>query len=196
MVFRSSQILFFIFGKITSWRKGLFSLASWFLLIFLLCPALSNASPTEYELKAIFIQRFAQFIEWPEGTFENNLSPFVITIVGESPLKQAFETLNIESFKKRKLVLKQIFVLNEDLRKSHIVFVSLSESYRIKEIFSLINGASGLTIGEFQGFAESGGMINLIPNDNRIGFEVNKKTASEVGIFISSKVLRLAKKVY
>jgi hypothetical protein len=154
------------------------------------------AAPTEYQLKAIFIERFSQFTTWPTRKFESGDSPFVILIIGDSPIKNAFESLGVDSLQNRKIILKRIFMLDENIRNSHIVFISASESYRLKEILTLVKGAGVLTIGEFQGFAEKGGIINLIPNDERIGFEVNRKVANMVGILISSKVLRLAKKVY
>jgi hypothetical protein len=190
------QILFPLFRARKLWRKvSHFFLGLFFIVIFLV-PSLGIASPTEYELKAIFIERFAQFTEWPPNKFENNLSPFIISIIGDSPLKQAFESLKVDSFQNRKLILKQIFVLDQSLQKSHIVFISASESYRLKEILSLLSGSKVLTIGEFEGFTESEGMINLISNNNKIGFEVNNRKAKEGKISISSKVLRLAKKVY
>jgi len=180
----------------TLWRKTSHLILSSFFIVIFLVPSLGIASPTEYELKAIFIERFAQFTEWPPNKFENNLSPFIISVIGDSPLKQAFESLKVDSFQNRKLILKQIFVLDQNLQKSHIVFISASESYRLKEILSLLSGSKVLIIGEFEGFAESGGMINLILNNNKIGFEVNNRRAKAGEIFISSKVLRLAKKVY
>jgi hypothetical protein len=154
------------------------------------------AAPTAYQLKAIFIKRFVQFVKWPSRKLESGDSPFVILIIGDSPIKKAFESLGIDSLQNRKVILKRIFMLDENIKNSHIVFISASESYRLKEILSLLKGADVLTIGGFQGFAKSGGGVNLILVNNKIRFEVNKEKVVEGGISISSRVLRLAKTVY
>jgi hypothetical protein len=45
----------------------------------------------EYPLKAIFLYNFASYIKWPDAVFANSQSPFVIGILGSSPID---ETLN------------------------------------------------------------------------------------------------------
>ncbi|HVV02776.1 MAG TPA: YfiR family protein, partial [Puia sp.] len=39
----------------------------------------------EYELKAIFLYNFAQFVEWPPAAFSNNEAPLVIGVIGKNP---------------------------------------------------------------------------------------------------------------
>jgi YfiR/HmsC-like len=52
-----------------------------------------------------------------------------------------------------------------------------------------------LTIGEVERGAPLAGMITLIPEDNRVQFEVNIGAAERIRLKISSKALRLAKRV-
>lgn len=59
----------------------------------------------------------------------------------------------------------------------------------------MLNSVSGrkvLTVGEFEGFAKRGGMINFIIVDNRIAFEINIDAARRAGLSISSQLLKLA----
>src|SRR5262245_54276953 len=53
----------------------------------LLVPAATRAqaNPQEYQLKAVFLFRFAQFAEWPEDTFMNDGTPLVIGVLGKDP---------------------------------------------------------------------------------------------------------------
>jgi len=41
--------------------------------------------PTEYQLKAVFLFNFTQFITWPNKSFDNEKDPFIIGILGENP---------------------------------------------------------------------------------------------------------------
>ena len=50
-----------------------------------------------------------------------------------------------------------------------------------------------LTVGESRGFASRGGVIGFFRDKTRIRFEINRNAAREVGVKISSRLLRLAK---
>jgi hypothetical protein len=50
-----------------------------------------------------------------------------------------------------------------------------------------------LTVGETEGFAVLGGIINLTVEDNKVHFEINRLAADRAGLKISSKLLRIAK---
>src|SRR5260370_17228193 len=47
-------------------------------------PAPTPTSP-EYQLKAVFLFNFAQFVEWPPTAFPEAKAPLVIGVLGEDP---------------------------------------------------------------------------------------------------------------
>ena len=50
-----------------------------------------------------------------------------------------------------------------------------------------------MTVGEAEGFAVKGGIINLTVEGNKVHFEVNRLAADRAGLRISSRLLSLAK---
>jgi len=50
-----------------------------------------------------------------------------------------------------------------------------------------------LTVGETDRFAQSGGVINFILEENKVRFEINSETAARARLKISSKLLALAR---
>jgi len=56
-----------------------------------------------------------------------------------------------------------------------------------------LKGSSTLTVGEAEGFAVLGGIINLTVEGNKVHFEVNRLAADRAGLRISSRLLSLAK---
>ena len=52
---------------------------------------------------------------------------------------------------------------------------------------------SVLLVGESSGFASRGGAINFYLDDGKVRFEVNPDVAKSSGIWISSRLLRLAR---
>jgi hypothetical protein len=53
-----------------------------------------------------------------------------------------------------------------------------------------------LTISSDPGFAENGGMIGLIKEDNKIAFQIDVDLAGRAGLKLSSKLLSLAQIVH
>src|ERR1700744_3915681 len=52
-------------------------------------------APLEYEVKAAFLFRFAQFVEWPAETFKEANDPFTYCTIGDDPFHGTLErTLN------------------------------------------------------------------------------------------------------
>jgi len=75
----------------------------------------------------------------------------------------------------------------------HMVFIPTTEKALANKIVKNLAGSSTLTVGETEGFAELGGVINLTVESNTVHFEVNQLAAQRAGLKISSKLLSLAK---
>jgi uncharacterized protein DUF4154 len=76
-----------------------------------------------------------------------------------------------------------------------MVFVPAIEKDQVTKIVGDLRGSSTLTVGETEGFAELGVIINLTVKENGVGFEINQLAAHRAGLKISSKLLSLAKLV-
>jgi hypothetical protein len=65
----------------------------------------------------------------------------------------------------------------------------------VKQILEGLRGSYALTVGDTKGFAEQGGMINFVLDNDRVQFEVSRKAVEQAGLKISSKLLSVAKLV-
>lgn len=152
-------------------------------------------APREGEVKAAFVYNFAKFVDWPPQAFADPSSPIIIGIVADDSFGDALDrAVEGKIVQGRKIVVKR-WSRDQSFPHCHILFISSTESNFLKEIFQKIKGSSVLTIGEADGFAQQGGMINLVLSDNKVRFEINQKNAESAGLNISSKLLTLAKTV-
>ena len=131
-------------------------------------------------------------MEWPTEAFSDARSPLILGILGEDPFGAALETIRGKVVKGRTLVIKQ-FLQVEDLQKCHILFISSSERDRLTHVLALAGTPNVLTVGDMDGFAGHGGVINLVKTGNKIKFEINMDAARAAGLKISSKLLKLAR---
>ncbi len=147
----------------------------------------------EYQIKAAFLFHFAQFVEWPSENSTNATAPFVIGILGENPFGGALdEIVRGETISNRKIVV-QYSRRAEDLKNCRIVFVCQTEKARLPRILEELNREGLLTVGECDGFARRGGVMNFFLEDGRVHFEINPDAADREKLKISSQLFRLGK---
>jgi hypothetical protein len=155
-----------------------------------------SSNSSEYLIKAGFIFNFAKFVEWPPTTFAQADSPIVIGILGTDPFGAIIDQIvQDKKIGARGFVVKRLKwgADPKDLRECKILFVSASERAHIDELVQIVRGLPILTVGETPGFAERGGVIRLVLEDNKVRFEVNVEAARQAGLTISSRLLTLAR---
>jgi hypothetical protein len=161
---------------------------------YLFCPGPQDASAQsmssrEYEIKAAYLYNFIKYVDWP--TTKDTIT---IGVLGGNPFGPALAPLNGKVAKGRRVVVRELGSVR-DAQNCQMVFVSSSEKQRLPEIFENSKSAHVLTVGESQGFAQDGGIINFIEENNKVRFEINEDAARRTGLNISSELLKLAKLV-
>jgi hypothetical protein len=179
-------------------------LAYTFTIFFLLVPFVwavpMQQVAQEYELKAVYLYNFLQFVQWPESQrLLSKDGAMVIGIVGDSPFGEAFEVLQTTI---RKSGMKPVRVIHYgsyheglDMRNCHILFVSSSEKKNFAKIVADLRGAPVLTVADTENFLSSGGMINLVQSQGKIRWMINRAQADKAGLRFSAQLLTLAVKV-
>lgn len=155
-----------------------------------------SSNSSEYLIKAGFIFNFAKFVEWPQNTFSQPDSPIVIGILGTDPFGSIIDQIvQDKKIGGRGIVIKRLKwgADSKDLKECKILFVGASERAHLDELVQSLRGLPILTVGETPGFAERGGVIRLVLEDNRVRFEVNVDAARQSGLTISSRLLTLAR---
>lgn len=150
--------------------------------------------PREYELKAVFLFNFLQFVDWPPAAFPTAESPLRIGVLGDNPFGRALEdTVRGELARGRKVTVQHARRVSE-LRECQLLFIAASERGRIAEIMAELGDAPVLTVGELPDFAtRRGGAVNFFFQQNKLRFEINVAEAQRRGLKLSSQLLSLAK---
>jgi hypothetical protein len=162
-------------------------------LVLLLTAAASPASAIsrEYEIKAAYLYNFINYIDWPGSSAGGTIT---IGVLGDNPFGPALAALNGKSAKGRRIAVREVSQAAE-LKGCQIAFISSSEKQRTSQILDTLTDTRVLTVGETDGFAERGGMINFISEHNKVRFEINVDAARRRGLTISSELLKLARLV-
>ena len=166
----------------------------WLLLSGLDVSAQTAPSP-EYQIKAVFLFNFAQFVQWPPSAFSGADTPLVIGVLGVNPFGAYLDdTVRGEKVDNRSLVVEHYHAVDE-IKACHVLFISRSEATRLEQILASLKDRSVLVVGDGDDFVQRGGTIRLATHQNKIRLIVNVEAAKLANLTISSKLLRSAELV-
>lgn len=151
-----------------------------------------QAFPPE-QVEAELVERFTRFVDWPQGHLADPDAPFVLGLAGHNGVGPALERLaRSRGFKDRKVEIRR---LNgpEGVEGCHAVWITSAAGAQLGAFLARTSGKPILTLGDTEGFAERGVLINLRRGATRIGFEINLDEAKKSGLKFSSRLLELGK---
>jgi hypothetical protein len=149
---------------------------------------------TSAALKAGFTHKFLRFTTWPEHAFAGPQSPVTLVVFGDEQVRATLQAIaRREAVDNRPLRVLGAWPENEQV---HAVLILGTRRDRIDAALNLARGGPVLTIGDGDGFARAGGMLELVEEDQRITFDANLAPMRESGVVVSSKVLKLARNVF
>ncbi len=143
--------------------------------------------------KAAFLLNFARLVQWPGSAFEGPKAPIVVGFLGAD----AFEAARAAGIEKKRVGERPVEIRRvsgaSEASLCHIVFLSHGDGTRPESLLEATRESSVLTVGEIEGFAQKGGIINFYREGKKVRFEINTGAAQQAGFRISSRLLRLAK---
>ncbi len=146
----------------------------------------------EFQIKAVFLYNFAQFVDWPPEAFADAQAPLVIGILGDDPFGASIdEAVRGEKVNNRPMEIRR-FRDTDDFSKCHILFISQSEAGRLEEVLGKLRGRSILTVSDIEGFSKDGGIIRFVMENSKVRLRINLEASKQARLRISSKLLRPA----
>lgn len=142
------------------------------------------------EVTAAYLYNFAKFVAWPPLSAENR-STLIIAIADPQLYEAARRTMAGRSVQGRPLQVVR-FAGADAVPQPHILYLGRSEAASSAAILAGFKGRPVLTVSDQAGFAEKGGMIELLQIDRKMRFGLNPAAAQAAGLGISSELRELA----
>ncbi|MCH2547670.1 MAG: YfiR family protein [Alphaproteobacteria bacterium] len=153
-------------------------------------PVQAKPSADEAAVKVGYIYNFMKFVEWPNVAGQQD---YIVCVLGSNPFGQVINSLGNKTIRNRGIRVVTDVPL-EQTKYCHVVFVSRSESGRLMPALLRMRRLPLLTISDIEGFSDKGGVIELISGSNNdISFRVSQKTALDIGLHVSSKLLSMSR---
>ena len=146
------------------------------------------ASNEERDLKAVFIGRFANFIELPNHTRDK----FLITVIDDNPFEDVLDNLYRDKLIHGKPIKIKYVTKIDQIEETDILFITLSNQKAVLEAIKYAQEHSILTISDIRGFAERGGIIQIYFVMQKTKLKINLASANLSRIKISAPLLSIA----
>jgi hypothetical protein len=153
---------------------------------------MSYAQEMEQDVKAAFVYNFIRFVEWPGRPLPPSDHPINLYILGNDEAADATAALDGKTVRGRKIVVRRVAGV-AGIEKCQVLFIGQSVKSQARAILEAVRNLPILTIADFPGFARSGGIVNFVPAEQRLSFEINQVAAERKGLRLSSQLLKVAR---
>jgi hypothetical protein len=162
-----------------------------FLALILASPGILADPVPEYEMKAAFLYNFASFTEWPEPIAGN----FNLCVFSNDPIGSALAALEGKSVQNAKLSVLRI-TESAQARQCQLLYWSDAGVVNVRRLLQQVSDLPILTVSADGESGRAGAMINMIVENNKLAFSIDVEPAHRAHLNLSSKMLRLAYRVY
>ena len=146
-----------------------------------------KAQPTDTQVKAAFLPRFARYASWPAPAMPKGSNPFVLCVIGSDPFGNLLDSAaRTQSVDGRRIVVRRTDNATS-VDDCQIAFVA---GARAGQLLAAIGAKPVLTVTD--GANGHRGIIHFTLADGRVRFFIDQASAARRGIQISSRLLALA----
>jgi hypothetical protein len=172
-------------------HRLIFTLSVLVLGLCLIPSAWPQQKPNEYQVKAAYLYNFGKFVNRSAAT-SDDAKGFTICVLGKDPFGSLLDSaLANQTIEGQSVVARRLASAQEAVG-CRILFISSSEDHQLKDILMVTAKNDALTVSDIAQFSERGGMIEFVPQGDRVRFAVNVSNVEDAGLSLSSELLKVA----
>lgn len=143
-------------------------------------------------LKAAFLFNFAKFAEWPVDVLPPGRGLALCVLDDPAVADALSQTIKGHAIEGHDLGVRAL-AAGSSAAGCHLLYVSATEAGRSPQILNSVRDLPVLTVSDATAFAESGGIIQLIIENDRMRFAINTAATDRAKVRLSAKLLSLAR---
>lgn len=165
------------------------------LAVLAISPVCVRASETlEAAVKATFIYKFAEFVQWPAEQTPAG-APFVICAVGDDAVTQLMDRAAAGQRVGERPVTVHHLQQVSPADGCQAAYLAGSPAQPAEQAAAALRDSPVLTIADSETNPRAAAVIKFVLSDNRVRFDIDDAAAAADHLFISSKLLGLARNV-
>ena len=146
----------------------------------------------EYAIKAAFLHRFSNYVQWPADEFPSLGEPFVIGVFETNPFGTALDQVAHKKKVDGRAIEIRLVTSVEEALECQILFVPKSVPLAVQNtVLHATHNSPVLVVGESDDFVKRGGNVQFYLEENRVRFAFGADNPGDLKV--SSKLLAIAK---
>ncbi|MDR7296766.1 hypothetical protein J2X16_002113 [Pelomonas aquatica] len=156
--------------------------------------AADDGPGVEYQVKAAFVCKFGNYIDWPPQALGAAGDPFRIGVLASATVADEFRrTAAAASVAGRQIEVRKL-ARGDAPDGLQLLFVSRAMSAHAAELLAALQGRPVLTVTELDPGGATG-MINFVVVEDKVRFDILLPTLAQSGLKISVRLLSVARRV-
>lgn len=152
-------------------------------------------SASEQSIKAAYLYKLADYVEWPSRALTRPQSPMTIGVLGDDSLVVELRAITRgRTVNGRPIRVRKVEV-GGTLEGEHMLFVGASAMDDLGRLRDAARSHATLVVTETDDGLAQGSVINFRTVDQRIRFEVSLDSADSSDLKLSSRLLAVAERV-
>jgi len=145
----------------------------------------------EYRLKAAFLYRLTQFIEWPESSGNAEDAAFSLCVLGSDPFGESLRELSSRKVGQRRIALLYPATVKE-AQVCQLVYINEASRKTLTELGAALSDLPVLTVGGAPQFIDQGGAIGFVVEAGKLRMELNLDVLRRANLKPSAKLIEVA----
>jgi hypothetical protein len=148
----------------------------------------------EYQVKAAFVCKFGNYVDWPAQALGAAGDPFRIGVLASGAVVEEFRRMAATSSVAGHPVEVKRLARGEAPEGVRVLFVSRAMASHAAEAIAAVQDRPVLTVTELDR-GSGAGMINFVVVDDKVRFDILLPPATQSGLRISVRLLGVARRV-
>ena len=149
-------------------------------------------SASEQSIKAAYLYKFTDYVEWPSDVLDDPAVPLTIGVLADDVLARELETMTRGRVAHGRSIVVRRVAPRDPLEGMHVLFVGSAGTADLPYLTTAARQYAILVVTESGNALELGSVINFRPMDQRIRFEVSLDSADRSGLKLSARLLAVA----
>ena len=155
----------------------------------------SEAQDAEYRIKAAFLCKFGNYVEWPDLPASAVQAPFEVGVFATpSVADELVIAARTQTVNGRPIVVRRL-ERSDSIDGLSLIFVARSHAARLAEVLAVVKDRPVLTVTETDPGTATGSMVNFIVVDDKVKFDISLSAAERGKLRISARLLGVARSV-
>jgi YfiR/HmsC-like len=154
--------------------------------------ALAQGAYPEEAVEAVFLYRFAGYVQWPAAAAR---PPFTIAVLGDDEVAAQLQALlpghPIHGEPSRVRIITGV----RQLGSAQMLYVGAGYRGDLHALLAPLAGRPVLVVTDQQGALDEGSTVNFLLDHQHVRFEISLQNARRSGLAISSALLAVAERV-